>query len=235
MTTQLTLQGLIDALAAVPQDATVKLMGFGGNANPGALFRHRPFADGLSITPAFARPSYDLNAAEVADFLREFGPRKTWRGHGHDGYLDPFPSRLETPVWVGTPHELSFNAVTGVELVKGFAVIRTTNLAPMQGPSIQRISNDEAITRMRVEHLQRTGETAAFADRTERQLLRMVVNGRSRALLDLEEARRELESFEASLQAKKDRVAKLERDAVRNDYLLGIRDDLPDTEHGSGA
>jgi hypothetical protein len=38
-----------------------------------------------------------------------------------------------------------------------------------------------------------------------------------------------LASFEASLQAKKDRVVELERDAARHDYLLGIRDDLPGT------
>jgi hypothetical protein len=232
MTTQLSLRGLIDALAAVPRDATVKLAGFGGGANPGALFRHRPFVDGLSITPSLGRPSQDLNAAEVIDFLKEFGLHKTWRSHGHDGFIDRHPSGMDTPMWVGTPHELTFYAVTGVEVVKGFAVIRTTNLAPEQGPSIQRISDEEAINRMRVETLQRAGKGTAFAPHIERHLLNMLPDERTRTLHDLEEARRELETFEASLQAKKDRVAKLEHDAIRNDYLLGIRDDLPGAGEG---
>lgn len=232
MTTQLTLQGLIDALAEVPRDATVKLAGFGGGANPGALFRHRPHADGLSITPAFGRPSQDLNAGEVIDFLKEFGLHMTWRSHGRDFFLDRYPSGLGTPMWVGTSHELTFYAVTGVEMVRGFAVIRSTDLAPEQGPSIRRISDEEAINRMRVETMQRTGKKDAFAPHVERHLLNMLPDERTRTLHDLEVARHELETFEASLQAKKDRVARLEKDAARNDYLLGIRDDLPGAGEG---
>jgi hypothetical protein len=232
MKTQLTFQGLLDALAAVPQDATVMLSGFGGGSTPGVLFRHRPFVDGLSITPTMARPALQLAAAEFIDFLNETGPHKTWRGHGRDGFIDRYPAGQDTPMWVGFPHDLSFYAVTGVEMVKGFAVIRSTDLAPEQGPSIQRVSDEEAINRMRVEHLQRTGQDTVFAPHVERHLLRMLPDERSNALLNLEEARHELATFESSLQAKKDRVAKLERDAVRNDYLLGIRDDLPGAESG---
>ena len=232
MTIQLTFRGLLDALAAVPQDAIVKLAGFGGGANPGPLFRHRPFVDGLSITPTIARAALDLTAAEFIDVLRKAGPHTTWRGHGRDGFIDRFPAGPDTPMWVGTPHELTFYAVTGVEMKKGFAVIRTTDLAPVQGPSIQRVSDEEAINRMRVEHLQRTGEGTVFAPHVERHLLRMVAGGRSRVLLDLAEARQELESFGASLHSKKDLVAKLERDAARHNYLLGIRDDLPGATPG---
>jgi hypothetical protein len=246
MTTQLTFQGLLDALAAVPRDAIVKISGFGVGDTPGVLFRHRPFVDGLCITPTIARAALDLTVAEFVDFLKETGPHKTWRGHGRDGFIDRHPAGPETPMWVGTPHELSFNAVTSIEMKKGFAVIRTTNLAPVQGPSIQRVSDEEAINRMRVEHRQRTGEDTVFAPHIERHLLNMLTGDRTRVLLNLEEARQELASFEASLQAKKDRVAKLERDAVRHDYLLGIRDDLPGTdpvayahescpEHGTAA
>jgi hypothetical protein len=227
MTTQLTFQGLLDALAAVPQDATVMLSGFGGGSTPGVLFRHRPFVDGLSITPTMTRPALQLTATEFIDFLNETGPHKTWRGHGRDGFIDRYPAGPDTPMWVGFPHDLSFYAVTGVEMVKGFAVIRSTDLAPEQGPSIRRISDEEATNRMRVEHLQRMGEDIHLHPRAERLLLNMLPDERTRILLSLQEAREELESFEASLQAKKDRVVKLERDAVRHDYLLGIRDDLP--------
>jgi hypothetical protein len=227
MTTQLTFRGLLDALAEVPQDAIVMLSGFGSGCIPGVLFRHRPFVDGLSITPAMARPALQLTAAEFIDFLKKSGPHKTWRGHGHGDFIDRFPSGPETPMWVGTPHELSFHAVTGVEMVKGFAVIRTVNLAPVQGPSLQRLTDEEAINRMRVEHLQRTGEDSVFAPRVERYLLNMLPVERSRGLLDLEEARHDLASFEASLQTKKERVTKLELDAARHDYLLGIIDELP--------
>lgn len=227
MTTQLTFQGLLDALAEVPQDAIVKISGFGSGTNPGALFRHRPFVDGLSITPTIARPALDLTVAEAIDFLQESGPHTTWRGHGRDGFIDSFPASPETPMWAGFPHELSFNAVTGVEMAKGFAVIRVTDLAPVQGPSLQRVSDEEAINRMRVEHLQRTGEDTVFAPHVERYLLRMVAGDRTRVLLSLEEAREDLAGFEASLQAKRELVTKLERDAARHDYLLGIRDDLP--------
>lgn len=38
---------------------------------------------------------------------------------------DEFPTTPDTPVWVSTSHELSFTAATGVEMVRGFAVIRT--------------------------------------------------------------------------------------------------------------
>jgi hypothetical protein len=227
MTTQLTFQGLLDAFAAVPRDAIVMLAGFGGGCTPGILFRHRPFVDGLSITPTMARPALQLTAAKFIDFLNETGPHTTWRGHGRDGFIDRYPAGPDTPMWVGTPHELSFNAVTGVQVKKSFAIIRTTNMAPEQGPSLQRLTEDEAINRMRVENLQRTGQDTVFAPHIERYLLNTLPDERSRVLQDLAEAREELENFEASLQAKKDRVAKLERDTVRHDYLLGIRDDLP--------
>lgn len=224
--TQLTFQGLLYALDAVPQDAIVKLAGFGSAGTPGALFRHRPFVDGLSITPTIARAALDLTVAEVIDFLKETGPYKTWAGHGRDGFVDHYPAGPETPMWVGTPHEMSFHAVTSVEMTKGFAVIRTTDLAPVQGPSLQRIPDEEVINRMRVEHLQRTGDDIDLAPAANRYLIHFLPKDRSAVLQNLTGAREELATFEASLQEKKDRVTKLERDAARHDYLLGIRDEL---------
>lgn len=225
--TQLTFQGLLDALAAVPQDAIVKLAGFGSAGTPGAVFRHRPFVDGLAITPTIARAALDLTVAELVDFMNETGPHKTWRGHGHNDLIDRHPAGPETPMWAGTPHEVSFNAVTGVEMKKGFAVIRTTNLAPVQGPTLQRIPDEEVINRMRVEHLQRTGEDIHLAQAANQYLIHFLPTDRTRALQNLADARNDLATFEASLQVKKDRVTKLERDAARHDYLLGISDDLP--------
>jgi hypothetical protein len=73
-------------------------------------------------------------------------------------------------MWVGTTHELRFHAVTSVETKKGFVVIRTTNMAPEQGPSIQRASDEEATNRMCVEHLQRMGEVNRLHPRAEEGL-----------------------------------------------------------------
>lgn len=226
---QLTLGGLIEALEAVPRDAQLFVSGFGSGVRlSGRIFRHRPFVDGVQLEPTLREGECTATAGAYRDYLRRsaFGLKYLTENRADDD----FPTGWDTPVWVNTSHELSFQAVTGVVVKKSFAVIQTTNLAPEQGPSIQRVSDEEAINRMRAEHLQRTGEATVFAPHVERHLLRMVVSDRSRTLLDLEEARAELESFEASLQAKKDRVSKLERDAVRNDYLLGIRDDLPEAQ-----
>jgi hypothetical protein len=231
MTTQLTLQGLLDALGSVEQNATLMVTGFGSGAYPGTLFRHRPFVDGLAIEPSLNR-AHSTTPALYVERLREFGLGRKLETYRRRPFEDQHPAGPDTPVWVGTPHELSFYAVTGVEMVKGFAVIRTTNFAPEQGPSLQRLSDDEVINRRRVEHLQRMGDDVVFAPHVERLLLNMLPGERSRALHELDEARKELASFETSLQAKKDRVAKLEEDAVRLDYLLGIRDDLPGAEAG---
>lgn len=229
-TQQLTLGGLVEALDAVPGDAQLFVSGFGSGVRLGGLHRHRPFVDGLALEPT---PRQDVEASTAGTYvehLRRAAFGLVWSLS--DSRDDEFPAGWDTPMWVSPRHEVKFHAVTGVEMVKGFAVIRTTNLAPVQGPSIQRISDDEAINRMRVEYLRRTGKDDVFAPAAERQLLRMAVNDRSDLLHRLDEARKDLADFENSLQAKKDRVARLEEDVVRNEYLLGIRDDLPGDEPG---
>lgn len=225
--TQLTFQGLLDALAAVPQDAIVKLSGFGSATDPGVLFRHRPFVDGLSITPTITRPALETSVAEYVDFLRRTGPGLTWSQPGHAGFVDQHPAGHESPMWVGTRYKVSFSAVSGVEMFKGFAVIRTVDLAPMQGPSLQRIADEEVVNRMRAAHLDLSGEDIRLGPTAERYLIRYIPKDRTAVLQRLAEAHEDLAAFDASLQAKKDLVTKLERDAARHDYLLGIRDDLP--------
>jgi hypothetical protein len=168
-----------------------------------------------------------VTAAEFIEYLLERGPGRVWDRNGHPGSVDAHPAGPTTPMWAGSEYEPDFNAVTGVEMVKGFAVIRTTNLAPVQGPTLQRVTDEEVINRMRVENLQRTGQDLPLAPAAERYLIRYIPKDRTTVLQNLAEARVELAMFEASLQAKKDLVAKLELDAARHDYLLGIRDDLP--------
>jgi hypothetical protein len=233
---QLTLSGLVETLDAIPPYTPLYVSGFGSaNRLSGRVFRHRPFVDGVKLEPGMKAGDYTATTGAFAAYLRRSAFGLKWLTE--DRADDEFPTNSDTPVWVCAPYDVSFRAVTGVEMVKGFAVIRTTNLAPKQGPSIQRVSDKEAIMRMRLEHLQRTGEDTVFAPHVERFLLSMLPDERTRTLIDLAEAREELAKFEASLQAKKDRVAKLEHDAVRNDYLLGIRDDLPGTgpERGNGG
>lgn len=232
MTTQLTFQGLLDALAAVPQDAIVKLSGFGSGASPGVLFRHRPFVDGLSITPTIARAALQTTATEYADFMRRTGPGLTSHRFVREGFTDQHPAGADSPMWAGFLHTPSFNAVTGVELVKGFAVIRTTDLAPVQGPPMQRIPDEEVINRMRVANVALHGEDIHLAPEAERYLMRFIPKDRTTVLQRLAEAREGLATFEASLQEKKDLVTKLELDAARHDYLLGIRNDLPGAKSG---
>lgn len=230
--TQLTFQGLLDALGAVPQDAIVMLSGFGSGSSPGVLFRHRPFVDGLSITPTIARAALQTTAAEYADFMRRTGPGLTSGRFVRAGFVDQHPAGADSPMWAGFLHTPSFNAVTGVEMVKGFAVIRTTNLAPEQGPPLQRVPDDEVINRMRVANIALHGEDIRLAPEAERHLMRYIPKDRTTVLQRLAEARHDLITFEASLQAKKDLVTKLERNATRHDYLLGIRDDLPGAKEG---
>lgn len=227
---QLTLGGLLEALDAVPRDA--QLYGSFGSAKRlgGFVRRHRPYVDGVALEPRMRETEDTATAGAFAAHLRRAAFGLSYSTE--DRPVDEFLSGWHTPVWVSTRHELSFNAVTGVEMVKGCAVIRTTDLAPVQGPSLQRITDEEAINRMRVEYLRRTGQDTVFAPAAERQLLRMAVADRSDLLHRLEEAREDLASFEDSLQAKKDLVAKLEQDTARNDYLLGIRNDLPGDEPG---
>lgn len=227
---QLTLGGLLEALDAVPNDAQLYVAFGSAKRLGGFVRRHRPYVDGIALEPRLRETEFTATAGAFAALLRRAAFGLSWSTE--DRPVDGFLSGWDTPVWVSTRHELSFEAVTGVEVVKDCAIIRTTNLAPVQGPTIQRISDEEAINRMRVEYLRRTGQDTVFAPAAERQLLRMAVNDRSDLLHRLDEAREELASFENSLQAKKDRVARLEEDVVRNEYLLGIRDDLPGDEPG---
>lgn len=230
MDTQLTLHGLVDALWTVPPDAIVMISGFGSATNPGVLFRHRQFADGLSVSLRIGEATR-VTTAELIETLLEQGPGRIWDRNGHPGFVDTHPAGPTTPMWAGSEYELSFRAVTGVEMIKGFAVIRTTDLAPVQGPSLQRIPDEEVINRMRVADLELHGREMHLHPAAERHLINYIPKDRTSVLHSLAAARVELDGFEASLQAKRDRVTKLERDAARHDYLLGIRDDLP----GEGA
>jgi hypothetical protein len=220
---QLTLGGLLEALDAVPRDAEVFIAGFGAARYPGGLFRHRPFVDGISIRPAMSGKAETGTAGAFADRLRRAAFGLSWSFP--DGRDDPHLTGWDTPVWAGTPHQLSFNAVTHIELVEGYAVIRTKDMAPVQGPKLQRIPDEEVGMRMRIVDaaLHGDGEAKILAPKAERYLINYIPRDRSAVLERLAEAREELDNFEASLQAKRDLVARLEVDAARHDYLLGIQ------------
>lgn len=134
-----------------------------------------PFVDGVQIEPSMRESEYTATAGAYLGYLRRSAFGLKWLTE--DRADDEFPTRWDTPVWAGTSHKLTFYAVTGVEMQKGFAVIRTTDLAPRQGPSIQRVPDEEGINRMRVVHLQRTGEDTIFAPHVERHLLHMLPGG----------------------------------------------------------
>lgn len=224
---QLTLRGLLEVLDAHPQHLVLKMTGFSMAENMGQVFRHRPYVDGLAIEPAVVIPKYspETTVGDYAAYLRRSAPGLVWGDKKH--FKDPYPGSLNSPMWVSLQRDLSFNAVTGVDVVRGFALLRWVNMAPVQGPSLQRISDAEMVQRMRIADATLHGEAKALDPKAERFLIRYVAKERSAVLSRLEWAREDLASFDASLQAKRDLVAELELEAAHHDYLLGIRDDFP--------
>lgn len=80
---------------------------------------------------------------------------------------------------------------------------------------------------MRVAHRALNGEDIRLEPAAERHPIRYIPKERTTVLQRLAEARDDLATFEASLQAKHDLVAKLQTDAARHDYLPDITDEFP--------
>ncbi|MET4143919.1 hypothetical protein [Arthrobacter sp. UYCo732] len=217
-TTQLTVRQLIDALSAIPDNPLVIIAGFGTANVPGNLRRHRAHLPDVGIEVVYDR----MNSVTVN--------RLTFMLHQHAtqpvSKFNPNPTTLDSPVWIrpSMEHEKSFFAVTRVDSFKGHAVIRAENVAPVQGPSIQRVSDEEL--------LRRNSEFTRSPDKepnldvespVNRWIFRAMPTERTAARLRLETARADLEKLVAE-------IPQLEAECAQFDYVLGVTDTPPVSE-----
>ena len=224
-TEQLTLGELTDALTAMPSNARVALAGFSGAGSPGQLIRHRAGVDGVAIAPAYRRAENMFTVEQYLTVLRgAVGMVAPWINDHH-------PVTLDTPVWVSSNDPIGFHVVTGVDLVRGkvvdqLAVIRSVNTAVIEGPTVQRVSDEEATERMVLWHEARTGERIVLEPKSAQALLHMNVSGHGNRHRDLADAEHDLADYENELARLRSRVADARTSIAQNHYILGISDDL---------
>lgn len=212
---QLTIAGLLKELGPIPPVMPVLMSGFGLARNPASLRRHRDHADGLAIEATYSPAGREVITAEMLRvmLLSRLGQPASAG--------NPHPDTPDTPVWAVSSQELSFNEVTGVDLVQEHAVIRSINAAPDFGPSIQRIPDDEVLRR----NHECTGPHAAPRDtdpysKVNKWLLKAIPKERARTRIRLEEARRDLERLDQE-------IRRMEDEMGRSDYILGLTDAPP--------
>ena len=218
MAEQLTVGQLIAALDEIPGNPLVRIAGFGSADVPGDLRRHRSHIPDLAIEVVYQRMNW-VTVERFKMMLLQHTTQPVTK-------FNPNPTTLDSPAWVrpSLEHEQSFNAVTGVDFVMDHAVIRSENAAPLQGPALQRIS-DEELLRRNHELTARGLEVAPDLDadtKVNRWLLRTIPRERTAARVRLEESRADLAKLLHE-------IPRMEAEAARYDYLLGITDTLPDS------
>lgn len=199
---QLTVGALIDALDRLDPELPVHLAGFGMASAPFALGRHRAHTDGLAIHALHSQDPWRVR--RLASALR-----RRIEGRPDDRYTPT----LDTPMWVQPLKVLEFKAVTSVQETKRHAVIRHTDLAPALGPSVQRLTDEQARARLR-----ETG--GPLAEPVERYLLRTAARDWSETRHRLQEAREQITALEAQ-------VARDLKSLAQTEYQLGITDQRP--------
>lgn len=222
MTEQLTVGQLIAALEAVPGNPLVIISGFGPANVPGDLRRHRSHLNDLGIEVVYERMNWKT-VERFTMMLRQHATQPVTT-------FNPNPTTLDSPAWVrpSLETEQSFFAVTGVDFFKDHAVIRSTNAAPVQGPSIQRISDEETLRRNTEVYPSTTGERDLDPEaKVNRWLLRTIPAEHTKARVRLETARRDLEELQRE-------IPRIEAESARLDYILGITDTLPESAQISG-
>jgi hypothetical protein len=215
MAEQLNIGQLILALDAIPGNPLVGIDGFGADIVPGDLHRHRSHIPDLAIEAVYQRMSWKtVERFKVMLQQHASEPISKW---------NPHPTTLDSPVWVrrSTEYEKSFLAVTGVDLFEDRAVIRSENMAPLQGPAIQRIPD--------VEVLRRNAELAGNPDadldvkkETNRWMLDTIPKERDAARVRLNEARDRLAKLIQE-------IPRMEAESARYNYTLGITDTLAES------
>lgn len=216
MTEQLTIGQLITALEAVEGNPLVIIAGFGATDAPGDLWRHRPRINDVGIEVVYNRMNWKTVERFTA-ILRLHATQPVTM-------TNPNPATLDSLAWI-LPRESprpSFWAVTGVRSFSGHAVIEAEDVAPVQGPSLQRISDAEVLRRS-IE-LAAPGKEPIDPDpmaTANQRLIGSLPAQRDRKRVELEAARSELRRLQ-------EEIPLLETEAARLDYLLGITDGTPD-------
>lgn len=222
MTEQLTVGQLIAALEAIPGNPLVIISGFGPAHVPGDLRRHRSHLNDLGIEVVYERMNWKT-VERFTMMLRQHATQPVTK-------FNPNPTTLDSPAWVrpSMETEQSFFAVTGVDFFKGHAVIRSTNVAPVQGPSVQRISDEELLRRNAEVYPSATGEHLDPEAKVNKWRLRAIPAERTKVRVRLESARRDLEELQRE-------IPRIEAESARLDYILGISDTLPETARTTNA
>jgi hypothetical protein len=217
MAEQLTIGQLIAALDEIPGNPLVRIAGFGGADVPGDLCRHRSHIADLAIEVTYQRVNW-ITVERFKMMLLQHATQPVTK-------FNPNPTTLDSPAWVrpGMETTQSFHAVTGVDFFEDHAVIRSEDVAPVQGPSIQRVSDEEMLRR----NFELTGTPVEAINldtenTVNRWLIRAIPKERASARVRLETARADLEKLLAE-------IPRLEAENTRYDYVLGITDTLPDS------
>lgn len=208
---QLTIGRLIAALDELPGSILIHMAGVGNNNVPWALNRHRRHADGVLILARYERANYMT--------VERFKLMLTVHASQEPTDFHPNPATMDAPLWISCDHELEFRAVTGVDVIKGAAYLRWIDVAPVQGPALQRIT-DEEVLRRNAELGGRDDANLDPASPGNRWMLDIIPKERDRTLNRLAEAR----AAHAKLTRE---IAELEASSGRYDYTLGLTDVNP--------
>ena len=217
MTEQLNVGQLIAALDGMDRCAPVLIAGFGIANGPGDIVRHRSHLNDVAIEVIPQRIE-TMTVERLRTMLYQHASQSVSQGN-------PDPATMDSPAWIRPrkESEQSFFAVTSVDSFSDRAVIRGENVAPIQGPTIQRISDDEVLRRnAEVTGFSSERHDPEVASKMNRWLLRSIASERSKVKFGLETALAEL----AQLQQE---IPRLEAETERIDYILGITDVRPES------
>lgn len=145
---QLTAGQLIAALVELPGHILIHMAGAGNSNVPFELGRHRPHADGVVIRARYERHSF--MTVEIFKLML------TQHASQEPTVPCPYPATMASTLWASHHHELEFRVVTGIDVINDSAYLRWIDVAPVQGPALQRITD--------VEVLQRNAELAGRVD-----------------------------------------------------------------------
>ncbi len=209
---QLTIGGLLAALDELQGSIPVHVAGFGNDSAPFELRRHTPRGNGTAI---HARGDRDgiMSVGRFKVMLAQHASQSRTPSN-------PDPTTMDSPLWVGGHSlHLEFRAVVGVGVFGGIAHLQWVDVAPVQGPSLQRITDVEVLLR-NAELAGRTDPNLDPESAGNRWLLAHMPKERDRARVRLSEARNELARIARE-------VAALETTAADYDYTLGLTDVSP--------
>ncbi|HEX9087732.1 MAG TPA: hypothetical protein VF867_09420, partial [Arthrobacter sp.] len=150
---QLTIGGLIAVLDEVPGGLLIHLSGFGTDIVPMELRLHRMRTEGITILGRYERASW-MTVDRFKVMLAQHASQPVTK-------FNPNPTTMNAPLWAARTSEdtLEFRAVTGVDVINDTAYLRWVDVAPVQGPALQRIADVEVLRR-----------NAELAGRTEANL-----------------------------------------------------------------